>query len=71
MAINLGRGVVRDPVEQHAGESLLEQDGNSLDQVADLLPLFLAGMAGQSTAKLAELLYGNLVPAPEIPPRWG
>ena len=65
LSINLSRRVVRDPVEQHAGESPLEQDGDSLDQVVGLFPLFLASMAGQSTAKFAELFQGNLVPAPQ------
>ena len=38
---------------------------HSFDQIANLLPLFLPRVANQSTAKLAELLYSNLVPAPE------
>ena len=65
LSINFCWGVTGDPVQQHTGKSPLEEDGNSLDQMAHLLSLLLSSMASQSTAKLAELLQSNLVPAPE------
>ena len=45
LSINLCWGVTRDPVQQHTGESPLEQDGNSLDEVAHLLTLLLTSVA--------------------------
>ena len=65
MSINFCWGVTGDPVQQHTGKSPLEEDGNSLDEVAHLLALLLSGVASQSTAKLGELLKRNLVPSPK------
>ena len=56
LSVNLSRGMTRDPVQQHSRQPPLEQDGNSLDQMANLLSLLLPSMASQSTTKLAELL---------------